>query len=81
MQLGSGSSTIIAEAPALNPASAADVLTSSGAWDLQVVKGQVWCFQQPQNLAGSNVHTNVRMTAVKLRSGGLMIYAPIAATK
>lgn len=47
----------------------------------EVVKGQVWCFQQPQNLAGSNVHTNVRMTAVKLRSGGLLIYAPIAATR
>lgn len=48
---------------------------------LQVVKGQMWCFQQPQNLAGSNVHTNVRMTAIKLRSGGLLIYAPIAATR
>ena len=55
--------------------------TSCRASTLQVVKGQVWCFQQPQNLAGSNVHTNVRMTAVKLRSGGLLIYAPIAATR
>lgn len=37
--------------------------------------------EQPQNLAGSNVHTNIRMTAIKLSSGGLLIYAPIAPTR
>ena len=41
----------------------------------------MWAFEQPQNLAGSNVHTNVRMTAIALRSGGLLIYAPIAPTR
>lgn len=56
-------------------------MPTAQSYHLQVVKGQIWCFQQPQNLAGSNVHTNVRMTAVKLRSGGLLIYAPIAATR
>lgn len=41
----------------------------------------MWAFEQPQNLAGSNVHTNIRMTAMKLSSGGLLIYAPIAPTR
>lgn len=41
----------------------------------------MWAFEQPQNLAGSNVHTNIRMTAIELSSGGLLIYAPIAPTR
>lgn len=41
----------------------------------------MWCFEQEQSLGGSNVSTNVRMTAIKLRSGGLFVHAPIAATK
>lgn len=47
----------------------------------QVVPGQVWTFEQPQKLSGTDVHINVRMTAIKLRSGGLLIYAPIAPTR
>jgi hypothetical protein len=45
------------------------------------VRGQVWTFEQPQKLSGTDVHINVRMTAVKLRSGGLLIYAPVAPTR
>lgn len=48
---------------------------------LQLVKGAMWAFEQPQNLAGSNVHTNVRMTALRLSDGSLLIYAPIAPTR
>ena len=48
---------------------------------LQVERGSMWCFEQEQSLGGSNVSTNVRMTAIKLRSGGLFVHAPIAATK
>ena len=47
----------------------------------QVVRGQVWTFEQPQKLSGTDVHINVRMTAVKLRSGGLLVYAPVAPTR
>lgn len=48
---------------------------------LQIVKGVMWAFEQPQNLAGSNVHTNIRMTAVKMSDGQLLIYAPVAPTR
>ena len=41
----------------------------------------MWCFEQEQSLGGSNVSTNVRMTVIKLRSGGLFVHAPIAATR
>lgn len=41
----------------------------------------MWTFEQPQKLSGTDVHINVRMTAIKLRSGGLLIYAPIAPTR
>jgi Domain of unknown function (DUF4336) len=47
----------------------------------QVERGSIWMFEQPQSLGGSNVTTNVRMTAIKLKSGGLLIYAPIAPTR
>ncbi len=53
---------------------------SSVAFD-QVVPGQVWTFEQPQKLSGTDVHINVRMTAIRLNSGGLLIYSPIAPTK
>ena len=46
-----------------------------------MVRGQVWTFEQPQKLSGTDVHINVRMTAVKLQSGGLLIYAPVAPTR
>ena len=34
-----------------------------------------------QSLAGINVSTTVRMTVVKLRSGGLWVHAPIAPSR
>ena len=47
----------------------------------QVERGSLWCFEQAQSLGGSNVSTNVRMTVIKLRSGGLFVHAPIAPTR
>ncbi len=41
----------------------------------------MWTFEQEQALGFSNVTTNVRMTVIKLRSGGLWVHAPIAPTK
>ena len=35
----------------------------------------------PQSLAGVNVSTTIRMTVVKLRTGGLWVHAPIAPTR
>ena len=34
-----------------------------------------------QSLAGINVCTTVRMTVVKLKTGGLWVHAPIAPTR
>ena len=34
-----------------------------------------------QSLAGINVSTTVRMTVVKLRSGGLWVHAPVAPSR
>jgi hypothetical protein len=47
----------------------------------QVERGSIWTFEQEQALGFSNVTTNVRMTVIKLRSGGLWVHAPIAPTK
>ncbi|CAL5218999.1 g754 [Coccomyxa viridis] len=47
----------------------------------EVERGSTWCFEQEQSLGGSNVSTNVRMTVIKLKSGGLFVHAPIAATR
>jgi hypothetical protein len=46
----------------------------------EVEKGRIWFFEQPQSLGFSNVTTNVRMTVIKLQSGGLWVHAPIAPT-
>lgn len=46
----------------------------------EVVKGSIWLFEQPQSLGFSNVTTNVRMTVIKLASGGLWVHAPVAPT-
>lgn len=48
---------------------------------VQVVPGQIWTFEQEQSLVGINVATTVRMTAIKLNSGGLLLYSPIAPTR
>lgn len=44
------------------------------------MRGSIWLFEQPQSLGFSNVTTNVRMTVVKLASGGLWVHAPVAPT-
>lgn len=46
----------------------------------QVVKGQVWTFEQTQAFF-FDVFTPVRMTVIKLKSGGLWVHAPIAPTQ
>lgn len=38
-------------------------------------------FEQEQALGFSSVSTNIRMTVIKLKSGGLWVHAPIAPTK
>ncbi|PNX91447.1 hypothetical protein L195_g047578, partial [Trifolium pratense] len=44
------------------------------------VKGYIWLFEQEQALGFSSVSTNIRMTVIKLKSGGLWVHAPIAPT-
>ena len=46
----------------------------------QAVPDTIWTFEQEQTFAFTNVSTVVRMTVVKLKSGGLLVYAPIAPT-
>ena len=48
---------------------------------MQVEPNTIWCFEQEQALSGINVVTTIRMTAIKLESGELLIYAPIAPTR
>lgn len=45
----------------------------------EVVPGQIWTFDQLQGVL--YVVTPIRMTVVKLRSGGLLVYAPVAPTQ
>ncbi|CAL8461607.1 g1138 [Coccomyxa elongata] len=47
----------------------------------EVERGSMWMFEQEQALGFSNVTTNVRMTVIKLRSGGLWVHAPVAPTQ
>ncbi|CAL1392223.1 unnamed protein product [Linum trigynum] len=47
----------------------------------EAVKGSIWLFEQEQALGFSSVSTNIRMTVIKLKSGGLWVHAPIAPTK
>ena len=54
---------------------------SRGVPELQIERGVMWVFEQPQSLGFSNVTTNVRMVVIKLASGGLWVHAPIAPTK
>lgn len=44
----------------------------------EIVPGRIWVFDQVQGLI--YVHVPVRMTVVKLDSGGLFVYAPVAPT-
>ncbi|RLN27571.1 uncharacterized protein C2845_PM05G32440 [Panicum miliaceum] len=47
----------------------------------EAVKGSIWLFEQEQALGFSSVSTNIRMTVIRLKSGGLWVHAPIAPTK
>ncbi|KAG6471370.1 hypothetical protein ZIOFF_068811 [Zingiber officinale] len=46
----------------------------------EAVKNSIWLFEQEQALGFSSVSTNIRMTVIKLQSGGLWVHAPIAPT-
>eukprot|EP00775_Hariotina_reticulata_P008698 gene8698-8879_t len=46
----------------------------------EVVKGQIWTFEQTQAFF-FDVFTPVRMTVIKLKSGGLWVHAPVAPTQ
>ncbi|GJT47343.1 lysine--tRNA ligase [Tanacetum coccineum] len=43
--------------------------------------GCIWLFEQEQAFRFSIVSINVRMTLIKLKSGGLWVHAPIAPIK
>lgn len=47
----------------------------------EAVRDCIWLFEQEQALGFSSVSTNIRMTVIKLKSGGLWVHAPIAPTK
>ncbi|KAM7516731.1 hypothetical protein LguiA_006314 [Lonicera macranthoides] len=47
----------------------------------EAIKDSIWLFEQEQALGFSSVSTNIRMTVIKLKSGGLWVHAPIAPTK
>ena len=55
--------------------------SSSPCARVQLVQDTMWSFEQPQSLAFSSVHVNVRMTVTRLASGGLLVYNPIAPTQ
>ncbi|EFJ41123.1 hypothetical protein VOLCADRAFT_107814 [Volvox carteri f. nagariensis] len=48
---------------------------------IEVERGSVWVFEQTQALELFNVYTPVRMTVIKLASGGLWVHAPVAPTE
>ncbi|UPQ97223.1 RecQ-mediated genome instability protein [Chloropicon primus] len=48
----------------------------------EIIKGRVWGFEQKQGIGlGLNTSVNTRMTILRLRCGGLLVYNPIAPTK
>ncbi|KXZ51187.1 hypothetical protein GPECTOR_13g674 [Gonium pectorale] len=46
----------------------------------EIERGVMWVFEQTQALELFNVYTPVRMTVIKLASGGLWVHAPVAPT-
>lgn len=47
----------------------------------EVDPGRMWFFEQKQGIGlGLNVSVNVRMTVIKLKTGGLWVHAPVAPT-
>ena len=48
----------------------------------EIDAGKMWFFEQKQGIGlGLNVSVNVRMTVIKLKTGGLWVHAPVAPTK
>ena len=48
----------------------------------EVDPGRMWFFEQKQGIGlGLNVSVNVRMTVIKLKTGGLWVHAPVAPTQ
>eukprot|EP00877_Chromochloris_zofingiensis_P000565 jgi/Chrzof1/10509/Cz05g01130.t1 len=47
----------------------------------EVVRNTVWTFEQTQSIDVFSVFTPVRMTVIKLKSGGLWVHAPVAPTE
>jgi hypothetical protein len=48
----------------------------------EIIPNSMWFFEQKQGIGlGLNVSVNVRMTVIKLESGGLWVHAPVAPTK
>ena len=43
-------------------------------------KDSIWIFEQTQALEFVDVYTPVRMTVIKLKTGGLWVHAPCAPT-
>lgn len=41
----------------------------------------MWLFEQTQAIEAFDVYTPVRMTVIKLKSGGLWVHGPIAPTQ
>lgn len=46
----------------------------------EVIPDTMWCFEQEHGLGFTNVATNIRMTVVRLSTGGLWVHAPVAPT-
>lgn len=46
----------------------------------QVEKDTIWTFEQTQGLDFFCLYTPVRMTVIKLKSGGLWVHSPVAPT-
>lgn len=47
---------------------------------MQVEKDTIWTFEQTQGLDFFALYTPVRMTVIKLASGGLWVHSPVAPT-
>lgn len=45
-----------------------------------MVKDTIWTFEQTQAIDFFDVYTPVRMTVIRLASGGLWVHAPVAPT-
>lgn len=54
---------------------------SSSSHLIPQVEKDVWLFEQTQAIEAFDVYTPVRMTVIKLKSGGLWVHGPVAPTQ